>query len=204
MARGRRTPIPWLVALLLGAGIVGACSEQPVSQAIATSLAASAHPGAGPSDVPPSDDAAVSPDATDTPTAPPDRSVPDKPAKVTFKEIDRENLGGGTQRVTSRLTWTAPDGVADQFLVYGITRCLREEKAFDGKPCLIRGMRIPKKVQKLLATVPGSARSVEVSWKEGEIGPGPYAAVLIRATNDIGDSIFSIAWSADVCWQCTY
>ena len=209
MARGRRTPIPWLVALLLGAGAVGACAEQPVSQAIATSLAASADPGASASDIPPSDGPAISPDAgspdgTFIPTPAPDRGAPDKPAKVTFKEIDRQDLGGGTQLVTSRLTWTAPDGVADQFLVYGITRCLRDEKAFDGKPCLVRGMRIPKKVQKLLATVPGSDRSVDVSWKEGEIGPGPYAAVLIRATNDLGDSIFSIAWSADVCWQCTY
>ncbi len=65
-------------------------------------------------------------------------------------------------------------------------------------------MRIPKKVQELIATAPGSDRSVDVSWQEGEIGPGPYAAVLIRATNDLGDSIFTIAWSADVCWQCTY
>jgi hypothetical protein len=123
---------------------------------------------------------------------------------VTFREIAREGLGGGTQRVTFRLTWSAPDGVADQFLVYGITRCLREEKAFDDKPCLVKGMRVPKKLQELLATVPGSDRSADVSWQEAEIGPGPYAAVLIRATNDLGDSIFTIVWSADVCWQCTY
>lgn len=209
MASGRRTTIPRLVALLLGAALLGACSEQPVSQAIDAPLPATAGPETSPSGVPPSDDPAISPDAgspdgTFIPTTAPGRGIPDKPANVSFKEIDREDLGGGTQRVTFRLTWSAPEGVADQFLVYGITRCLREEKQFDGKPCLVKGMRIPKKVQELIATVPDSDRSVDVSWQEGEIGPGPYAAVLIRATNDLGDSIFTIAWSADVCWQCTY
>ncbi len=209
MARGRRTTTPRLVALLVGAALLGACSEQPISQAIDAPLPATAEPETVPSSVPPSDGPATSPDAgspdgTFIPTTPPSRSAPDKPAKVTFKEIDRQDLGGGTTQVTSRLTWTAPDGVADQFLVYGITRCLREQKAFDGKPCLVKGMRIPKKVQELIATVPGSDRSVDISWQEGETGPGPYAAVLIRATNDLGDSIFAIAWSADVCWQCTY
>jgi hypothetical protein len=209
MARGRCSTIPRLAALLLGAAILGACSEQPVSQATETSVPASGQPGTSPSAVPPSDGPAISPDGgspdgTSVPTIAPDRGIPDKPAKVTFKEVDRADLGGGTQQVTVRLTWSAPDGVADQFLVYGVTRCLREEKAFDGKPCLVKGMRIPKKVQELIATVPGSDRSVDVSWQEGEIGPGPYAAVLIRATNDLGDSIFTIAWSADVCWQCTY
>jgi hypothetical protein len=209
MARGRRTTTSRLVAVLVGAALLGACSEQPVSQAVATSLPGTAAPETSPSGVPPSDGPASSPDqgapdGTDTPTAAPGRGIPDKPAKVTFREVDREDLGVGTQQVTFRLTWSAPDGVADQFLVYGITRCLREEKAFDGKPCVVKGMRIPRQVQELIATVPGSDRSVDVSWQEGEIGLGPYAAVLIRATNDLGASIFTIAWSADVCWQCTY
>ncbi len=209
MARGQRITIPRLAALLLAAAICGACSEQPVSQATEASQAATSEPGTSPSDVPPSSAPDSSPDAaspggTDAPTATPDRGIPGKPAKVTFREKDRQDLGGGSQQVTIRLTWSAPNGVADQFLVYGITRCLREEKRFDGTPCLVRGMPIPKKVQKLIATVPGSDRSVDISWEEGEIGPGPYAAVLIRATNDLGDSIFTIAWSADVCWQCTY
>lgn len=208
MARGRCTTIPRAAPLLLAAALLGACAAQPVSQAIETSLAATAGPDSSPSDAPPPGTPVVSPDAsphaTDMPTAAPDRGIPGKPAAVTFTEIDHQDLGGGARQVTFRLTWSAPDGVADRFLVYGITRCLREEKAFDGKPCLVKGMRIPKTVQELIATVPGSARSVEVSWQEGEIGPGPYAAVLIRATNDLGDSIFTIAWSADVCWQCTY
>ncbi len=209
MARWRRTTIPRLAVLLLCAVILGACSESPVSGAIETMLPASAEPATSPSAVPPSDGPDTSPDTgspdvTSVPTIAPDRGIPDKPATVTFKVIDRQDLGGGTMQVTARLTWKAPDGVADRFLVYGITRCLREEKAFDGKPCLVKGMPIPKKVQELIATVPGSDRSVEISWEEGEIGPGPYAAVLIRATNDLGDSIFTIAWSADVCWQCIY
>ena len=54
------------------------------------------------------------------------------------------------------------------------------------------------------APVPGSERSVDITWEEGEIGPGPYAAVLIRASNAAGDSIFTIAWSDTVCWKCTY
>jgi hypothetical protein len=209
MGHGRRTTVRWLAALLLGAAALGGCSEQPVSQALDAPLPATAEPGTSPSVVPPSDGPAVSPDAgsadgTPLPTTAPARGIPDKPVKVTFKQVDRQDLGGGTQQVTFRLTWSAPEGMADEFLVYGITRCLREEKRFDGKPCLVKGMRIPKNVQELIATVPGSDRSVDVSWQEGEIGPGPYAAVLIRATNDLGDSIFTIAWSADVCWQCTY
>ena len=95
-------------------------------------------------------------------------------------------------------------GVATSFTVYGVTECLRESKQNDGKPCVVKGMRIPKDTLKLLATVPGTARTVDLSWKEGEIDIAPYAAILIRASNDAGDSIFTIAWSQTVCWRCTY
>jgi hypothetical protein len=64
-------------------------------------------------------------------------------------------------------------------------------------------MKIAKDQLVLLATAPADARSVTVSWEGGEAGPPPYAAILIRATNDVGDSIFTIVHSETVCWGCT-
>jgi hypothetical protein len=207
---GRRRPgNARLAATLLAAVLVGACSSQPQSQARETTLAPTASPQASApasASASPAGESPSAPAASPTATARPTAALrePGKPARVTFKEVDRRHVGNGNQRVTYRLTWSAPEGVATSFTVFGVTECLREAKAFDGKPCLVKGMRIPGRVQELLATVPGSARRVDVAWKEGEIGPGPYYAVLIRASNAAGDSIFTIAWSGTVCWGCVY
>jgi len=56
----------------------------------------------------------------------------------------------------------------------------------------------------LLATVPGDKRSATVSWDVGEVDIPPYAAVLMRATNAKGNSIFTIVHADDVCFKCTY
>ena len=85
-----------------------------------------------------------------------------------------------------------------------VTECLRNQERFDGKPCLVRGMRIPKDAQEKIKTIDGEKRSAQLSWKVGEIGLPPYSAVLIRASNDAGDSIFTIAWSDTVCYACVY
>ena len=102
------------------------------------------------------------------------------------------------------VTWTSPDGAASEFLVYGVTKCLREAKKNDGKPCLVRGMPIPRATLKLLGRAPGDARAMTVSWEQGEAGPGPYWSILMRASNSVGDSIFTIVHTEDVCYQCTY
>lgn len=209
MTSPARPAIKPLIALLLVSMLMGACSGGPQSQAIESegpsAAAASAVPSVAPASAVPASEAPsealVTPEPT---TAPTPLAVPPKPAKVTWKQLGSKALAGGQMREGYRVTWTAPEGVATSFAVYGVTACLRDAKKYNEKPCLVKGMKIPKSTLKLIAQVPGSARSVDIAWKVGEIGPGPYSAVLIRASNDAGDSIFTIAWSADVCWQCTY
>jgi hypothetical protein len=164
------------------------------SSAVPASPAASAAASVAPS----------APVASAKPTKPPAAVVPPKPAKVTFKKVG-ERVSGGLTKVTYRLTWTEPADVATSFLAYGVDRCLRDGKAYDEKPCVVKGMKIPKSSLHLLATVPGSVRTVDLTWDvhEGE-GPGPYFAVLLRAANGAGNSIFAIAWSDTVCYLCTY
>ena len=204
MDRGHRILGVQLAVLALAAAVAAACGGPPVSQATssvgpAASPAPSASAEPGPSDAPsPSDGPTEAP-----PTSGP-AGIPDKPADVTFEEVDRENVGQGNQKVTFRITWSAPEGVATEFTVVGVNECLRYQERFDGKPCLVRGMRIPKSAQKEIKSVDGDKRSAQISWREGEIGPPPYASVLIRASNDAGDSIFTIVWSDNVCYACVY
>lgn len=201
--RWSRTAARLVTALL--AVTLAACSAAPQSLVTessgpgsASAAPASASPG-GPS---PSVEGA-------TPTAgagqaTPKPRIPDKPARVKLKTLSTEAVEGGAVKVVSRITWSAPEGVATSFSVVGVTECLRDAAKYDGKPCLVKGMRIPRDVQEVLAVVPGGERSVEVAWKAPEIGPGPYYAILVRASNDAGDSIFTIAWSDTVCRRCTY
>ncbi len=198
-----------LTAVLIAALLVGACASGPQSQASESQDPSAAPASIVPSDAPasaePASEAPSEALATASPTSQPTPvAIPPKPAKVTWKSLGSKTLAGGTTRESYRITWSSPKGVAETFKVYGVTTCLRDAKKYDGKPCVVKGMRIPKGTFKLIAQVPGSARSVDIAWQLSEVGPGPYSAVLIRATNSAGDSIFTIAWSADVCWQCTY
>jgi len=88
--------------------------------------------------------------------------------------------------------------------VFGLPDCLRYSKAFDNKPCVARGMRIPADKLVQIGVAPGDQRSLTVSWDLAETGPGPYSAILIRATNAKGNSIFTIVHSDDVCFKCVY
>jgi len=207
-ARTRLAPLR-LVAALLVALLVAACgSSSPTSQVKTAppdvaSEAPSVAPGSeAPASTTPSD-APPTATATPRPTAKPPSGPPDRPAKVTWKQVGSTATSTGS-RVTYRLTWQAAAGSATEFKVYGVTSCLRESAGNDNKPCVVKGMKIPRSKLKLLATVPGDLRTVDVSWKLGESGPPPYWAVLIRASNKAGDSIFAIAHSEDVCYQCTY
>jgi len=203
------------IAVLMATSILAGCSAGPVSQA--TTLSATN----GPSDASPSaaavpSDAAVpptppsgSPASTAAPTggaaasAPAPGDVPPRPGKPTFRLV-KETPGSGGVTTEYEITWTSPSGAASEFVVYGVTKCLRYAKKYDGKPCLVRGMPIPRSALKLLGRAPGDARSMRVSWDQGEAGPGPYASILLRASNSIGDSIFTIVQSEDVCYRCTY
>lgn len=205
-SRRRTTTLGW-PSLLVVAILIAGCSSGPQSQAV-ESTGPSAPPTAPASETPaspapasetPSEPPSAEPTAEPTPIA-----IPPKPAKVTWASLGSKALGGGQFRESYRITWESPDRVAETFSVYGVTDCLRESRQNNGKPCVVKGMKIPKSALKLIAQVPGSARSVDIAWKVGEIDIGPYSAVLIRASNTAGDSIFTIAWSADVCWKCTY
>jgi hypothetical protein len=123
---------------------------------------------------------------------------------VTFDLINETPHDEGTTTLEYRITWSSPAGVATSFRLYGVTSCLREGKKYDGKPCVVRGMKIPSDALELIKTVPGDKRTTTVTWDVGEIGGGPYAAVLIRATNAAGNSIFAIVQSENVCYQCVY
>jgi hypothetical protein len=207
------------IALLVAAAVLGGCSAGPVSQA--TTLPASETAGAGtspfasaaepstsgadvstPPEGPASPSAATSPlESSSAPPAP--TGIPPKPGNPTWT-LTKETPTTGGITVEHEVTWTEPEGVASEFLVYGVTKCLRYAKKNDGTPCLVRGMQIPRTSLKLLGRAPGDARSMTVSWEIGGAGPEVYQSILIRATNSFGDSIFTIVHTEDVCYQCTY
>jgi hypothetical protein len=203
------------IAVLAATSVLAGCSAGPVSQASAlpptTAPGEAAPTAAAPSTVAPSATAAPSTPAVGSATpaadpaspAPAPTGVPPKPGNPSYALVGETP---STHGVTAeyRITWTSPDGAASEFLVYGVTKCLRYAKKNDGTPCLVRGMPIPRETLKLLGRAPGDARSMTVSWEQGGAGPGLYAAVLMRATNAFGDSIFTIVHSEDVCYGCTY
>lgn len=203
-----------IAALLLATILIGACSAPPVSdvtasgtpaaQAIpAPSAAAETPPAPTPA---PTSSASGEPAATPgaTPVLPP-AAAPPKPANITWTLIEQIPVKAtGRTLERYRATWSSPDGVATQFVAYGVKTCLRDARQFDNKPCVVKGMRIPRDQLVKLGTVDGSARSMDISWELNEAGPGPYAAVLVRAVNARGNSIFAIAWSENVCWKCVY
>ena len=171
--RGARSTPPstaLLLAAALLAAILAACSSAPQSGVTASTSPATAAPSTAPATGVPPDAPSAAPSEAVAPAPAPGATtgIPPKPGKVTFKEVERTDLKGGMTRVTSRVTWTSPAGVATDFTVFGVTECLRYAKRYDNKPCVVKGMRIPKDALELIAKVPGSARSVDISWKEGE------------------------------------
>ena len=204
----RRRGMAGLTGAALRAGLLGACSAGPVSQATtvpgtdAPSAAASPSPTAEPSAAATDTPAADTPAPTERAAVPTD--VPPKPGKPTFTLVKTTLKSGGGSTVEYEITWTSPAGLADEFLVYGLTTCLRESKQYNGKPCVVKGMRIPKASLKLIGRAPGDARKMTVTWDENEVGPSLYWSVLIRATNSFGNSIFTIVHTENVCYQCTY
>ena len=190
------------LACLVMAGLMAGCTGSgPAS--------ASTAPTSVPSTTPPT--ASPSPETSPSPTGSAAVSatasagvIPEKPQNPTFDLIKETPSDTGATTLEYRITWTEPEGAAAWFVVYGVTRCLRESKENDGKPCVVRGMKIPSDSLVALSTVTGDKRTTTVSWEIGEVGPGPYAAILIRAANDAGDSIFTIVHSDDVCFECVY
>jgi hypothetical protein len=191
-------------ALLLSVALSGCGSSQPSSAVEddasppgASIVVASPAPSASAATTSP-----VPSEAAATPVA--IKGPPPKPGNPTFKLVKETPGRGGTSTVEYKITWTEPKGAADSFLVFGLPDCLRYSKAYDNKPCVARGMPIPVDKLVQLGVAPGDKRSLRVSWDIDEVGPGPYSAILIRATNAKGNSIFTIVHSDDVCFKCVY
>ena len=195
--------VAWLAALAATALVVGACSAQPVSEVtIAPEPSTDAQASAAPASTAPASTPPASEQPTATPSQAPADAPPGKPTGTRFVIVSEQPAPNGGVLQTHRLTWEAPQGEASSFLVYGVKDCLRASKANDGTPCVVKGMRIPKSSLVKLAEAPGTDRSVDIDWVVPASGKAPYAAVLIRARNSAGDSIFTIAFSDTVCWGC--
>ena len=202
------------IVLLVAAGLVAGCSAGPVS------LATTVPDAGGASDASPSQAAEPSAGDTEAPalTEPPapteapaptepaatPTDVPPKPGDPTFTLAKQTPKAGGGSTVEYEITWTSPAGLASEFLAYGVTTCLRDSKKYHAKPCLVKGMKIPRSSLALIGRAPGDARKMTLTWDLGEAGPGPYASILLRASNSFGDSIFTIVQTENVCYQCTY
>jgi hypothetical protein len=129
------------IAVLAAASLLAGCSAGPVSQA--TTLPATAVPveEATPSSSAQSSTAAAGSPAAPTasPASPPSPAViptgvPPKPGDPTWKLVKETPKAGGGSTVEYEVTWTAPEGIASEFLAYGVTECLRSEKKYNGKP----------------------------------------------------------------------
>lgn len=189
-----------------GGGPTSAPSGGSVA-AVGSTATPSAAPTVAPSSVPaatPSPSATATPPAnggTGTPT-----TAPPKPSHTTYVLV-KESVASDQITITEqyRATWTEPAGVATGFRVYGVTDCIRYAKKYDDKPCVVPGMQIPLSKLELLATAPGDARSVDVTWtRADEEGPDPYWAILISAVNSHGESRSAILTSGRVCYECVY
>ena len=201
--RTRQTPAACLVLALA----LAACqaSIPPASSAPATSPATSstAAPSTTPSDSP----TFVSPSPIASgPII--DAVAPPQPTHPSYTFISETPSADGTESLIEyRATWEEPTGVATEFRIYELTACLREaSRAADGKPCVSKGMAIPKDSLRLITTLAGDARSARITWPgavDGLSGPGP-GGVLIRAINDYGNSKFTILYSDTVCYSCVY
>jgi hypothetical protein len=209
LSKRLRAIVVLVAAGLVAAGLVAGCSAGPVSQATSipttgapagdASPSPAAAPSAGDTEAPPP----TEPPAPTEPAATP-IDVPPKPGDPTFALVKETPKAGGGSTVEYEITWTSPAGLASQFLAYGVTECLRYSKKYDDKPCLVKGMKIPRTSLALIGRAPGDARKMTVTWDLDEAGPGPYSSILIRATNSFGDSIFTIVQTEKVCYQCTY
>lgn len=199
-----------VIAIVAAWMLLAGCSTAPQSEAVTGPDTTDSPPAASTAPDQSSAPAEDSPAPTSSPTATPASApatptdVPPKPGNPTFVVTGRTEKAPGTLTVKAEITWSSPAGLADAFLAYGITDCLRYSQKYDHLPCVVTGMKIPAATLKLIGKAPADARSMTISWEEGEAGPGPYWSILLRATNSFGKSIFTIVHSEDVCFECTY
>jgi hypothetical protein len=135
---------------------------------------------------------------------------PPKPTGVKLSRVSQTTNADGSTALVERLSWREPAGYATEFRIYGVTKCLNESAKNNGKPCLVQDTPLPSSALAKRKTVDGSKRSATLRYTipEGECGGTLWCsddyAIVLGAVNDYGRSVFAIARSADVCWQCTY
>ncbi len=199
LAAGCQQPDPTTSTTVTTSPVAAVSTSGPGAAASSSTAPATPAPSPSPSPTP-------VPTPSPTPKPTPKPAVPPKPASTTWNLVgSKVSADNTTVTLTYRATWSEPAGAATKFLLYGVTRCLREAAANDNTPCIVRGMPIPRDSLVLLGTAPGDARTMTIHWtRYTGAGPDPYWSYLIRASNSAGNSIFTILATQDVCWQCAY
>lgn len=132
-------------------------------------------------------------------------AAPPRPVVEGFENV-KETTDEATETTTIRYRagWSLPDGYATTIRVYGVTTCPREAAETDDQPCVLEDTSVPKTSLRLLAMLPGTSRATFITESQQGIGPGPYWAVIVVASNQFGDSPFGVLTSSNVCFQCVY
>jgi hypothetical protein len=130
---------------------------------------------------------------------------PPRPTDTTF-DLLSESSDPATETDTMVFvgSWSLPEGYADRIRVYGVTNCVRESALTNEQPCVLDDTLIPPSSLQLLGTIPGTANSFKVTERSQGVGPGPWSAIVVQASNANGTSPFGILNSSAVCWQCVY
>ena len=130
---------------------------------------------------------------------------PPRPVAEGFTVV-KETTDNATETTTIRFraAWSLPDGYASTIRVYGVTTCPRAAPQTNDQPCVLDDTTLLPSSLRLLATLPGATRSTSITEQSQGIGPGPYSAVVVQASNEFGSSPFSVLDSSPVCWQCVY
>ena len=121
---------------------------------------------------------------------------------------------------TTTLTWKKVPTEGTQIEVYGVTGCLSQTKRAGDGSCLVVGTVVPTSTRKLIAQAPASKGTVSwtgPAWLDNidvattgprseaigvdRHGDDIYFAIIVRASNEVGDSKFVIADVGTWCYD---
>jgi hypothetical protein len=125
---------------------------------------------------------------------------PPRPTDVDLTQIKAPDFEHGNNTGTYRVSWSAPAGYADEFLVYYTEECPRPSTRKNaGTPCFVAGTPVDVSQLELLVKAPGDVRSIRVRISESDC-QGVYGSILLRARSAFGRSNFAIVKAAPVIW----
>ncbi len=126
---------------------------------------------------------------------------PPRPTASDLTQIKPPDFEHGDNTGTYRVSWSAPAGYADEFLVYYTEECPRPSTRKNaGAPCFIAGTPVQVSKLELLGTAPGDARSILARIAESDC-EGIHGSILLRARSSYGKSTFAIVQAARVFWR---